>query len=522
MSRLSIAAVVALTATAAAAAPSPTALTPAGENAHSVALAVDGNGGAVALWRAGDRYALAARAGAKKPWSAPQTLASGSGVGYVFDVAVDAAGDAVAVWLEGPCTEYPYFCRRQIRASTRTGHTGSWSAPAALTTGEEDAFKHGGGSSGLDVDFDGARNATAVWLVGPAGPMIGYPAVEVVQAATWSPARGWSARTTISGDGQQPEGAVVDVAANGLAVAAWRSYAGAQNDSAVHVAVRPAGEAGFRPSERLSLPGQFAVDPRIGVGRNRAVVLYRAGDAIVARAWTAASGWTAPAVLSEKGASHQVAIDGRGAAIAVWSSGFDGYAATLAPSSTTWSRPVDVTASDVDAVAANDRGDAVFVSGPSAAGGTVYVYRYSLRTGKWSPSSRVGEMKRNPGGEQSSLEPAVAVGSDGEALVAWTSFDGTAYRGLVRRPGTPPAQRAKARVTGSAKVGSTLTCHTGTWTGDKPIEVTVKWYRGAAEVATTLRYRVKRADRGKSLLCSVRAENEFGYGFGQAASPRVR
>lgn len=74
----------------------------------------------------------------------------------------------------------------------------------------------------------------------------------------------------------------------------------------------------------------------------------------------------------------------------------------------------------------------------------------------------------------------------------------------------PPADTLAPAITGTAAADQTLTCATGTWTGDGTLTYTYRWLRGTAQIATGSTYIVGGADDGNSLSCTVTAESTYG------------
>ena len=75
-----------------------------------------------------------------------------------------------------------------------------------------------------------------------------------------------------------------------------------------------------------------------------------------------------------------------------------------------------------------------------------------------------------------------------------------------------PENTAAPIVSGTAKVGQTLTCSEGTWTNPAPTSYAYRWLRdgvaiGGAESST---YTVTAADEGHSISCEVTATNAVG------------
>lgn len=85
--------------------------------------------------------------------------------------------------------------------------------------------------------------------------------------------------------------------------------------------------------------------------------------------------------------------------------------------------------------------------------------------------------------------------------------------------GNAPVLSVAPAVTGTAEVGQTLTCSTGTFTGDAPITYSYQWFANGVAVvgATTSTYELKTADVGKKFMCRVFAQNASGSAQGFSA-----
>ena len=76
-----------------------------------------------------------------------------------------------------------------------------------------------------------------------------------------------------------------------------------------------------------------------------------------------------------------------------------------------------------------------------------------------------------------------------------------------------PVNTVPPAILGQPSVGSTLTCSTGTWSAEPPVEgkYSYKWLREkSTEVGSASTYEVKPADRGTKLECRVKAQNTQG------------
>jgi hypothetical protein len=86
---------------------------------------------------------------------------------------------------------------------------------------------------------------------------------------------------------------------------------------------------------------------------------------------------------------------------------------------------------------------------------------------------------------------------------------------LARANGSaPPVNTVAPLLSGTSVVGSSLSCTTGTWTGDPVPTYTYQWYRGATLItgATSSSYTLVQADAGNTsnITCQVTASNGIG------------
>ena len=82
-----------------------------------------------------------------------------------------------------------------------------------------------------------------------------------------------------------------------------------------------------------------------------------------------------------------------------------------------------------------------------------------------------------------------------------------------------PAASVAPSITGTASVGSTITCNPGTWSGSPTM--TYQWTRNNAVIAvTTPTYRIGTADGGRSVVCIVTATNAQGTKTVRTAAAR--
>ena len=217
----------------------PVDLSAAGTSARSPDVAVDAAGNATAVWAAGSSLQVAVRP-VGGTWSAPDQLSTSASNRADPRVVVDPSGTVTAVWHSFVGGVYG------VQTASRP-RDGAWSSPVDLVRGE--VFD----TPALAVDRQG--NATALWLQ--------YDAGWIVTSASRTATGAWGAPVALSTakhDSRDPQVAV-DPAGN--ATALWsRADDGGR---VVEAARRPAGGEWSEPID-LSAPGdawnpQVAVDP---------------------------------------------------------------------------------------------------------------------------------------------------------------------------------------------------------------------------------------------------------------------
>jgi hypothetical protein len=243
-----------------------------GEAAPRVAL--DARGNAVAVWQLttepppqgsnepGTAHAFiqAAARPAGGGWSRPQRLSPGND-SFSPEVAVDAKGNAVAVWWN--------TSQRAIQASHRPAGR-RWSPPQVLsrqTESEEHPYP--------DVALDARGNPVAVWW------RSGEPGSDnyTVHAARRRPGRGWGAPERIgqaSGGLSYASPPQVAVDAQGNSVAVWVARRHGYDSDGVQAARRPV-DGSWRAPEQLSAPGEQVDRPKIALNsRGEGVAVWTA------------------------------------------------------------------------------------------------------------------------------------------------------------------------------------------------------------------------------------------------------
>jgi hypothetical protein len=219
---------------------SPTDLSAPGQEANDPQIAVDGAGNAVAIWERSNGTNLIIQSATRPAggsFSAPVDLSAPQQDASDPQIAVDGAGNAVAIWERSNGTNLI------IQAATRPAG-GSFSAPVDLSAPGQDAFEP-------QIALDGAGNAVAIWERSNGTNFI-------TQAATRSPGGSFSAPLDLSAVGGDAFDPRIAVDGAGNAVAIW------ERDNGTDFIIQAAGYDGAGPQLRsLSIPRAGRVGKRL-------------------------------------------------------------------------------------------------------------------------------------------------------------------------------------------------------------------------------------------------------------------
>jgi PKD domain-containing protein len=304
-------------------------------------VAVDTAGNAVAIWErhvGGKEIVEASERPAGGDWSEPEVLSLPDEEGRTSQVTIDAAGNAIAVWITGESVT-GFVVRSAVRPPG-----GEWSEPEDVSGSISEAITP-------RLAVDAASEAVAIWTAFDSGG-------RIVQGAVRSADGEWSEPDDLSGAGEfvtplEAPDAAIDAAGNAIAV--WKLEG---TNDVVQAAVRPAAQEDWAAPDDLSDAGQDAGEP--------AVTMNEAGEAIAV--WTRLDGtdtvqgavrpaggeWADPDDLSAPGqdaGEPDVAIDETGEGVGVWrrynGSNFIVQGA-VRPVVGEWGQPDDLSASGRD------------------------------------------------------------------------------------------------------------------------------------------------------------------------------
>lgn len=281
------------------------------------ALAVDDAGDVLAVWAAivvgSNSYNVyAARyAATAGQWSAPiliQTVADRQVVGPP-QLAVDPAGDAMAIWPQSTnsATEYHLY------AAHFTAQTGRWDPAIGLSLAND--------ANEPQICFMGGGNATAVWWEGLFSPRI--------KVARWlSATSSWTASTDMPGSASS-SGVKLACAPNGSVTAVWSEYS--SGTTSIESARFNSSSGAWGAAQRLSVgapDASKAPQVKVDLGGNVIVVWRQTTGAnqleINAARFDARSAkWSEPVALESVSDTlwrfaPTLAIDAAGNATAIW------------------------------------------------------------------------------------------------------------------------------------------------------------------------------------------------------------
>jgi hypothetical protein len=387
----------------------PINLSAAGQNAGAPQVAVNAQGNAVAVWTRFDgtsRIVQGAVRPAGRAWQAPVDLSAAGQSAVAPQVAVNAQGDAVTVWIRSNGTN------DIVQAAVRLHDV----APVDLSATGQDTLAP-------QVGVDAQGDAVAVWTRSNGTN-------DIVQAAARPAGGAWQAPITLSATGQNAVAPQVGVDAQGDAVAVWTRSNG--TNDIVQAAARPAGGTWQAPIT-LSAAGQNAVAPQIGVdAQGNAVAVWTrfngTNDIVQAAARPAGGAWQAPVDLSAAGqnaVAPQVGVDGQGDAVAVWirSNGITDVvqAAVRSGGGGAWQAPINLSAAGQNAsdpqVTVNAQGNAVAVW--TRSNGSNDIVQAAARSGReaWQAPINLAAAGQN------ASDPQVTVNAQGNAVAVWRRFN---------------------------------------------------------------------------------------------------
>lgn len=399
-------------------------------NAWSPEIAVDASGNAIAVWSQsdGDRYNI---------WSNRFTVEAGwgeatlieiinSGDAVVPQVAFDNSGNAIAVWQQNNGTRYCIYSNRY------TVGTGWESATLIESFDSEGAFDP-------QIAVDDSGNAIVVWQQDDGN-------LDSIYSNRYVVGTGWETPTHIGTTGHwwEEHSRVPQIAMDGSgnAIAVWEQWDFIRFNIWANRYVAGVGWGSATPFEannsgNARLP-QVAVDDS-----GNAIAVWDQHDgfrhSIYSNRYAVATGWgnAMPVEDDDIGENFapRIAVDGSGNAMVVWKQIEAAYLGTVAcgvkanryVAGTGWQGVTIVEEYDsgmigYPSIVASDCGNALAVWGHIDSGRiSICSSGYDVEVG-WGPTSSFGTGESLDAGD-----PQVAIDDSSNAIVVWWQYDGTTY-----------------------------------------------------------------------------------------------
>jgi len=371
-------------------------------------VAVDASGDATAVWdrSAGAYYEiLAATRPAGGSWQTPVQISAPGETAGLPQVAVNPQGDAVAVWESGGPEHFT------VSAASRSTANGAWSAPVKIGYA-------GWANPQPQVVVDSLGNAVAIWASQTENPGTGH-----IQTSTLPAGGAWSTPVAISGGSSADDPQLaVDPAGNVTAI--WGNF------DAIESAAKAAGASAW--GEPATLSEQWTGAPKLAVNASGEVVaawilaLSNSERRIQGDVKPIGGPWAAPTNISEIEevlGRPDIGIGPEGEAAAIWSTAGGSNAnpviqAAVKPSAGAWGGTAELSGTGQPEsnpqLAFDPHGDALAVWWGLDAGNEV-IESSSLPSGNSGWQAPVALS----GSVQYMSQPKLAVDGQGNAVAVW-------------------------------------------------------------------------------------------------------
>lgn len=404
----------------------PVNLSIAGQNAANVQVAINSAGNAVAVWQA-NGYVQASTRHFGGVWSAPVNIST-AGDGQFPQVAVDGAGNIVAIWLQSPPSS-----DLVLMSSTLLFGAASWTAPVPISVPPFQA-------ENAQLAMNAAGNAVAVWSYYD-GSAFRAQASTLNLGGSWGGS--WTAPVYVSMGGQSVAIPRVAIDSSGNAAMVWVRFD--VSNAIVQASTLPFGGSWTAPIN-LSEAGQNANNPHITVSSSGNVIaVWQRSDGInqiiQSRSLPFGGAWSAVSDLSTAGQDStkpQVAMDSAGNAVVVWIKPYNGISvvqsSTLSVGATSWSPFINLSVegqnADTPHVAMDNSGTVAVIWKSTGRSSSSIVVSTLPHGEDWTPHFDFFPLTT------SADNPQVALNGSGTAIAAWQSSTIQASIGIA----TPPPE----------------------------------------------------------------------------------
>lgn len=396
-------------------------------NAGSPQIAIDASGNALAVWEQtdGTRFNVWANryTAATNSWGTAALIETDNAGGVANpQIAMDISGNAIAVWEQSDGT------RSNVWANRFTAATSSWGTAVLIENNSA------GNAGAPQIAIDASGNAIAIFSQADGAQFNVYVNRYTAASNTWGTP---SPENAAGGFAFNPQ---ISIDASGNAMAVWQQTDGTTFNIWAKRYTVASGSWGTATLIETSNAGN-ASRPQIAVdasGNALAVWTQYDGtrDNIYANRYTAATTTWGTAAVIETGAANadrpQIAIDASGNALAVWTqtdgTNFNIWANRYTAATSSWGTAELIeTGSAGEAnrpqIAFDGNGNALAVwEYNDGARLNIYANRYTAATSSWGTAALIQTESIREG-----FDAQIAVNASGNALAVWSQYDGTRY-----------------------------------------------------------------------------------------------
>ena len=359
-----------------------------------------------------------------KAWGTAELIEDNNdGLAFGSHIAVDPAGNAIAVWAH-------LITANSICANRYQPGTG-WGAFELLETDDTNP------ASQVQISADANGNAIVVWRQASNGK-------NSIWANRYISGTGWAGpellETDDAGAASVPQ---IAVGPAGNAIAVWKQVTDTKYSILANHYISPTGWSGPELLETDNV--NVADSPQIAIDSNgNAIVVwkqfYNSVDSIWANYYISGTGWAGPELLETDNTytayEPQAAIDPNGNAIAIWYQedgvGTSIWANRYEPGAG-WDGP-ELLETDDDGAAEYPRVAIGFDGNAIAVWKQITNSYYSIFTNRYISGTGWGVAELLETSDDGAAEfPQIAIGSDGNAMAAWAQITDTAYSIFANR-----------------------------------------------------------------------------------------
>ncbi|MRR54907.1 MAG: hypothetical protein EG822_10420 [Deltaproteobacteria bacterium] len=290
----------------------PQQLTPPNNMVFNLDIALDASSNAVIAWEGlnptSRRNIVVSYSMSASGWDSPHTFGADNRFAQYPKIAVDSAGNAFVLWLEGE--SYP----NNVYVNRYSPDTG-WSSPQQIATNV-------GPAAWTNISFDNSGNAMAVWGQSDSSD---YPRIYSCRYVAGS---GWGSSEAVDSNTLDSIEPALTVDSSGSFRSVWVQFNGTGNDI---YGSRYAAGSGWGAPQLIGTGGN-ARSPRVATdGLGNAFAVWQQydpsdvnpGDAkVYANRFTAGSGWGSQRQLKNASGgadAPELAVDSLGHATVIWS-----------------------------------------------------------------------------------------------------------------------------------------------------------------------------------------------------------